>query len=48
LADNVYLRKYVDGFKDGLVEAAAVLQKNEHKDWDIRKYGAFMNTSLTT
>jgi len=44
----VYLRKYVDGFKDGLVEAAAVLQKNEHKDWDIRKYGAFMNTSLTT
>lgn len=41
MADNVYLRKYVDGFKDGLGEAAVALRKNEHKDWDIQKYSAF-------
>ncbi len=37
----MYLRKYVEGFKDGLGEAAVALRKNEHKDWDIQKYGAF-------
>lgn len=41
MTDNLYLRKYVDGFKAGLGEAAAVLQENAHKDWDIQKYGAF-------
>jgi hypothetical protein len=41
LTANLYLKKYVDGFKDGLAEAASVLQKHEHKDWDILKYGTF-------
>lgn len=39
--DNAYLEKYVDGFKDGLAEAADVLQKNEQEGWDILKYGTF-------
>jgi hypothetical protein len=40
-ADKQYLQQYVDGFKDGLREAASFLQKNEHKDWDIQRYGTF-------
>jgi hypothetical protein len=36
-----YLRRYVEGFIAALAEAASVLQKNEHNDWDIQKYGAY-------
>ncbi len=36
-----YLQRYVEGFKDALAEAASFLQKNEHNDWDIQKYGAY-------
>ncbi len=32
---------YVEGFKAALAGAASELQKNEHKDWDIKKYGAY-------
>jgi hypothetical protein len=36
-----YLQRYVEGFKDALLEGARELQKNEHKDWEIQKYGAY-------
>ncbi len=36
-----YLQKYVDGFKDALLEAARELRKHGHTDWDIKEYGAF-------
>jgi len=39
--DKEYLRRYVEGFKDALAEAGAVLQKNEHKEWGVLGYGAF-------
>lgn len=39
--DTLYLRRYIEGFKDALAGAAAELQKNEHKDWDIQKYGTY-------
>ena len=39
--DKQYLQKYVDGFKDALLEVARELQENEHKDWDFLKYGAY-------
>lgn len=39
MTDNEYLKKYVGGFMAGLGEAAAMLQNNEHKDWDVQKYG---------
>jgi hypothetical protein len=41
LTDNDQLKKYVDGFKDGLREASSSLQKNEHEGWGIEKYGTF-------
>ncbi len=39
--DKKHLRRYVEGFKDALAEAAAALQKNEHKEWGVQDYGAF-------
>ncbi len=35
------IQKYVDGFKDALLEGARELLAHGHEDWDIRQYGTY-------
>jgi len=37
--NKLYLKKYVDGFKDALLEGARELRAHGHKEWGIRQYG---------